>query len=138
MSCKAGICDLRDCWVDQVDVSLQGAWKRVFQGADGLPARRGVPEKSEVRVEHLVSFRHWDVNTEPVACGGYGCRCEAVIREPCVDSRHGVGFGSNEALNLDDSQLHTQQRRFMQQDSAHLLFGQVLPILFAIRIADAI
>lgn len=72
--------------MDQVDVPLQGTWKRIFQGADDLPAGRGVPEKGEVRVEQLVGFRHWDVNTEPVACGGYGFCCEAIIRQPCVDS----------------------------------------------------
>lgn len=113
MPCQPETRDLRDCRVDQVDVPLQGAWERIFQGADGLSARLGVPEKSEVRVEQLVGFRHRDVNTEPVACGGYGCSGEAIIRQPCVDSRNRVGFGGNEALNLDHGQLHTQQRRIM-------------------------
>lgn len=98
--------------MDQVDVPLQGAWKGVFQSADGLLARRDVPEKSEVRVKQLVGFRHWDVDTEPVACGGYGCSSQVVIREPSVDSRHSVGFGSNEALNLNMGHwLHTYKRR---------------------------
>ncbi len=69
MPCRPDTCDLRDGRVNQVDVTLEGAWKGVFQGADGLPTGRDVLEKSEVGVEQLVGFRHRDVDTEPVACG---------------------------------------------------------------------
>lgn len=79
---------------------LQRTWQRVFQGANGLCPRRGVLEDIKGGVEQLVSFGDRNVDTKPVACGSEGCGSEVISREPRVDSRNRVRFGSYKTLNL--------------------------------------